>query len=150
MFVILEDDRKGLSIAPQKWVIVEESGQEIIYWPKKNLTKLQNDPNSEPIVSGESQWLIVKDTIKRRGIKTLEEAEEEIEKMMQISQTEKDDEDTDGEGGRRKTRADKHSEKEICKSPIPKFVIESSVLFKLNSAIAQTSDTANTKRLCYG
>lgn len=90
MFVILEDRFGRLSSAPQNWVKVSHDNKEIVYWPKSNLTILLNDASSEPVTEGENKWLIVSDTIKRRGLLTKNAAETEIERMMQYSGTDED------------------------------------------------------------
>lgn len=90
MFVILEDRYGRLSSAPQNWVRVCHDNKEIVYWPKSNLTILLNNASSEPVTEGENKWLIVSDTIKRRGLPTKNAAEAEIERMMQYSGTDED------------------------------------------------------------
>lgn len=92
MFVVLQDRCGRLSYAPQNWVKVCEDNKEIIYWPKKNQTALQNDATSEPVLFGENKWLIIGDTVKRRGILTKELAEKEIDEMMQTGDTDYDSE----------------------------------------------------------
>lgn len=148
MYVILEDSRKRLSYAPQKWVIVNEKGVEVIYWPKKNQSLLQNDPDSEPVLTGENKWLIVKDTIKRRGLNTKEEAEQEMKHMMAQTQTEEDGDDSDeGDSGSIRQKLQTNTMKETNNSQIPKFVVNSNVA--LNSVILP-NDSPQTKRMRIG
>lgn len=87
-FMILEDKYSRLSFAPQNWLGRDKDGREIIYWPKKNQTTLVQQADSVPVFDGEYKWLVIRDKVKRKNIRTVVEAEEEIEEMMNKSVTE--------------------------------------------------------------
>lgn len=93
MFIILQDRCGRLSYAPQKWIKIDQGGNEVVFWPRNNQVTLLNDPTSEPVVDGDSKWITINDTIKRRNIPSKDAAEEEIDRMMQYSTT--TDETTD-------------------------------------------------------
>lgn len=90
MFVVLQDRFGRLSYAPENWIKVGENNNEIIYWPRNNQSILQNDEKSEPVITGADKWIVVNDIIKRRGLPTKEAAEQEIDNMMEKSDTDND------------------------------------------------------------
>lgn len=101
MYAILEDKRGGLSCCPQNWIKQSEDGQETRYWPKNYQNELVNDPYSEPILSGEDKWLIVKDKIKRRNLLSKLDAEKEMERMDNKTETEEEENDVINERSKR-------------------------------------------------
>lgn len=89
--MILQDRYGRLSYAPQNWIKIDHSGNEVVFWPKNNQITLINDPTSEPVVYGDGKWITINDTIKRRDIPSKDAAEEEIDRMMQYSTTSTDE-----------------------------------------------------------
>lgn len=124
MYAILEDRYGRLSYAPENWIKVGEDSREIVFWPKKDLSMLLNDPRSEPVFVGEYKWLTIKDKIKRRGLPTKDAAEKEIDIMSENTRTETDetemDEDEIPSVGTRRKQVNK-TPKAHC--VIPKFTV---------------------------
>lgn len=87
MFVILEKKGGKLSFCPQKWVKKSDDGKDVVFWPKKNQTTLQQDPESEPVLDGAEKWLYVPDLVKRWNIPSVKEAEHEIDVMINKTDT---------------------------------------------------------------
>lgn len=85
--MILQDRHGRLSFAPQKWIKIDQGGNEVILWPRNNQITLLSDPTSEPVVEGDRKWITINDTIKRRDIPSKDAAEKEIERMMLYSTT---------------------------------------------------------------
>lgn len=84
-FKIVQTIEKGencLTVVPARW---EESG--VLFWPKKSVVaKLSLDENSVP----EANWERI-DCVKKRDFTSRAEAEQEIERMEAISDTEADE-----------------------------------------------------------
>lgn len=140
MFVILQDSRNRVDFAPANWIKGNDDGSEIIFWPKKDVTVLQSDPNSEPVTSGPDKWHVVYDKVKRRDIATVEDANVELEKMQYCVT-----EESDADDGRRKTRIGTKSVTKIKSTKstvVPTFKIDLSR--KLNSAIASDQQIVTT------
>lgn len=136
MFVILQDVRGRLSYAPESWVKLNDKNEEVVFWPKRNQTSLQNDPTSEPIIFGDNKWLEVNDVVKRRGILSKELAEKEMDVMMMTSSTD----ETDSEQIIR--RPNKFQSKGSLKS-VPKYNIDDLKKRKLVPAINSSSPSSS-------
>lgn len=110
---------------------MNEKGEEVKYWPRKNLTKLQCDPNSEPITSGPDKWYVIDDTIKRRDIPSVEECNKELERM-EYNLTE-----SENEMLQRDTRSTKPKSAKSSNNAIPQFHVNALMNNNaLNSAIS--------------
>lgn len=121
MFVILQDSRNRIDYAPQNWVKYKTDGTEIVYWPKKNLSNLQCDPNSEPITEGSEKWHVVPDTVKRRNIPTVDEANRILKKMMEEITESENESDFASNSVRRTRSSPKKSIGKKVTSTIPQF-----------------------------
>lgn len=91
MFIIFEELPKGtLEYCPSNWLLKSKSGSEALYWPRKQQTILQRQPDSKPVLDGsaEETWFNIAAIIKRRKLATKEAAEEEIQRMVEKSETE--------------------------------------------------------------
>lgn len=152
--MILEDRCGRLSCCPQNWLKIE-NGIEIIFWPKKNISNLQKDANSMPICEGEDKWITVTDTIKRRNIMRYEDAEAELERMMETDPTDTDGEHNTGEISQHKIRKipSKGYLKEVGNTQVPRYDVPSSITqtapnsFLMNrviSTVSQSSSMPNT------
>lgn len=124
MFVITEDRFGRLDFGPEKWVSRDQKNIEFIYWPKKDQTLLQRDPNSAPVISGPDKWIAKYDTIKQRAIPeltTVERTENFLDKMLQQSRTENDSESTNFEQQTRKRK--KPTKPKTTVTKVPKFLV---------------------------
>lgn len=84
MFKIVQTRERGkprLSIVPTNW---ERNG--LLYWPQTNLYNLQRNPESRP----ESSWFQYSCEVKR-ALLSFEEAEFELNEMLENSDTDRDD-----------------------------------------------------------
>ena len=77
----LEKGRTELTIVPEQW---EQCG--ILFWPKKFAYKFQRDPESTP----ESNWISLPFKLKRNFLKSYEDAEIELDRMIDGEDTEKE------------------------------------------------------------
>lgn len=78
----IERGQKHLCTVPDKW---ENAGY--LYWPKSKAEKLILEGNSVP----SSDWLEMRCVLKRRNLASYEEAENEISKMMYVTDTDEQD-----------------------------------------------------------
>lgn len=144
MFVILEDRFGRLSFAPESWVLRNAENEEVVYWPKTNQTLLIRDPTSK-VLTGPDKWLIVADTVKRRGLpelKTVEGTEELIEEMMGQSRTETDTETEDDRTTKKRRKiASKGEQKQM--TSIPNFPVKN-VTTPPSSALRSNRIASNT------
>lgn len=84
----IENGNIVLTCVPHQW---ESNG--VLYWPRKQIkshtSKLQKDENSQP----DDTWKQINCAVKRRDIKTYQDAMNEIDIMSNNSETEPDIED---------------------------------------------------------
>ncbi|XP_045769184.1 uncharacterized protein LOC123870065 [Maniola jurtina] len=97
-FSVVQTIEKGelrLTAVPDLWV-----HNKLLFWPKKSADKLRRQENSSP----DASWEIMSCDVKRKNLKTFQEAQDEINTMSDKSDTETDEGDTN----RRSLRKEKY------------------------------------------
>lgn len=87
-FKVVQTIERGLpylSVVPMQWEI-----DGILYWPKRDLYSLRENPASVPDLK---EWRAMSCTVKRRGIQSLIEAQKIEKEMSRVSDTEGDADD---------------------------------------------------------
>lgn len=79
----IENNRKELTIVPAQW----ENDRGILYFPRRFASKLQREADSAP----EPNWLTLPCKVKRKFLPSFETAEEELNQMVDVDDTDKDD-----------------------------------------------------------
>lgn len=92
----IEKNQKILTTVPDQWV-----HNKLLFWPKSSANKLRRQEKSSP----EASWEIMTCDVKRKNLKTIEEAQDEINAMSDKSDTETDE----GVTNRRSLRKEKYS-----------------------------------------
>lgn len=81
-FSVVQTTEKGelrLTAVPHRWV-----HNKLLFWPKKSADKLRRQENSSP----DASWEIMPCAVKRKNLKTFQEAQYEIDTMSDKSDTE--------------------------------------------------------------
>lgn len=78
----IEGSKLELTIVPTAWEC-----NNVLKWPKKNAHKMQKIASSLP----ESHWFQMKCKVKRNNLPTYEIAENELEKMLEVEDTEQEE-----------------------------------------------------------
>ncbi|KAF5278532.1 hypothetical protein FQR65_LT15645 [Abscondita terminalis] len=115
--------RKQLAIVPENWIITED-GSAVVLWLPNNLSTLQKNASSVPVLESPEKWKIVGVyVVKRRRIADYVVAEEILEDMISNS-------DTDNNGGSvvnqhtRATRSRRNSVKKVSSTVIPSYELD--------------------------
>lgn len=91
----MKKKQKILTTVPDQWV-----HNKLLFWPKSSANKLRRQEKSSP----EASWEIMTCDVKRKNLKTFEEAQDEINAMSDKSDTETDE----GVTNRRSLRKEKY------------------------------------------
>lgn len=144
-FAIVEY-RSELTTVPEKWLIADSSGNTQVYWPPaRAISALQKRENTEPVLSGDDEWIPGPEIVKRTGIATFELAEKDLTRMEQYSTTETESSGNEGGIVTRAASASKVHQASSQKPKTPIFTIPSHL--QLGSAPSQIGNTKAARKL---
>lgn len=133
MWNIVRDKKNNFEVIPVGWALTNSFGEQVIWWPKKNLKEKRMDPSTVPNTT-DGSWFPGNDKVIERNFASFIEADARLDVILnQVSSSEHEEDDP------RNTRSSVHIPKNHI--TVPKFNLPPNKLLASPATNSIGSDT---------